>query len=80
MSIVVKDLTHIYSPGQQQEQTALDHVSFRVEISGRGSTVLKKFDPQDYGAKMAYYAEPAFGAEFGGEYGEATNVINEEAQ
>ena len=55
-------------------------VSFRVEISGRGSTVLKKFDPQDYGAKMAYYAEPAFGAEFGGEYGEATNVINEEAQ
>ena len=31
MSIVVKDLTHIYSPGQPQEQTALDHVSFRVE-------------------------------------------------
>ncbi len=31
MSITVTDLTHIYSPGQPQEQTALDQVSFRVE-------------------------------------------------
>ena len=31
MSITVTDLTHIYSPGQPQEQTALDKVSFQVE-------------------------------------------------
>ena len=31
MSITVKDLTHIYSPGQPQEQVALDQISFRIE-------------------------------------------------
>ena len=31
MSITVTDLTHIYSPGQPQEQVALDHISFRIE-------------------------------------------------
>ena len=31
MSITVTDLTHIYNPGQPQEQTALDHISFHVE-------------------------------------------------
>lgn len=31
MSITVTDLTHVYSPGQPQEQVALDHISFRVE-------------------------------------------------
>ena len=31
MSITVTDLTHIYNPGQPQEQTALDHVSFHAE-------------------------------------------------
>ena len=31
MSITVKDLTHIYSPGQPQEQGALDQISFRIE-------------------------------------------------
>lgn len=31
MSITVTDLTHIYSPGQPAEQTALDHISFHVE-------------------------------------------------
>lgn len=30
MSITVTDLTHIYSPGQPQEQTALYHISFHV--------------------------------------------------
>ena len=31
MSIKVTDLTHVYSPGQPQEQTALDHINFEVE-------------------------------------------------
>ena len=30
MSITVTELTHIYSPGQPQEQTALDNISFRI--------------------------------------------------
>ena len=31
MPITVTDLTHIYSPGQPAEHTALDHITFRVE-------------------------------------------------
>ena len=31
MSIEVSNLTHIYSPGQPEEQTALDGISFTVE-------------------------------------------------
>ena len=30
MSITVTELTHIYSPGQPQEQTALDNISFQI--------------------------------------------------
>lgn len=31
MSITVTDLTHIYNPGQPQEKSALDRISFRIE-------------------------------------------------
>ena len=30
MSITVTDLTHVYSPGQPQEHTALDGISFHI--------------------------------------------------
>ena len=53
-------------------------ISFRVDVSDRGSTKLKMFDPKDYDVVQAYYEEAEYGAEVGEEIPEEGIALIEE--
>ena len=52
-------------------------ISFRAEISDRGSTMLKKFNPDDYGVVLASDDEGIYGEEAGSEITEYNSRGNE---
>ncbi len=51
-------------------------ISFRVDVSDRGTTKVEKFDPKDYNVTAVYYEE----LDYGYETGEEIALIEEDAQ
>ncbi len=55
-------------------------ISFRVDVSDRGSTKVEKFDPKDYNVTAAYYEELDYGSEAEEENREEIALIEEDQQ